>query len=624
MSVRFPIRRPGILGVSSLAMLAAIGLPAQAQHANLLVPTAAEVVIQEENLSLATDTKIAQEIQTFFLDETFEEMFADRFEDQATLAARLAYANEIFEPVWTRKGAKSLLSVAAEPEQFGLAADAFADLDVEGLVDARFKKGNLESQARADLKLTAAWMTMASRISGGLSKAGEAIASKDDAPARNVLTAALTASGKGNVQDNLAAFEPSFPQYQNLKQALGTYQALAKEGGWKAISTEGETLEPGMTDMRIPAIRERLAMEGFYPAHKIVSAFAEAITAGLKSVSSEENEDASTLSDFEKWLVTYDESLEEAVKSFQSRHGLAVDGVLGDHTLEALNESAESKVIRIQDAMNDWRQQADFGERYVWANIPSYMVEGWDDGVLEISMKSIVGLPSRATPVFSDEIEYVVANPRWYAPQSIVARDKLPKLQRDPSYASRNGYSIFDRDTGDRVAAETIDWTDPSAAQDYQFIQAAGSGNALGALKIIFPNQHSVYLHGTPDKHLFERDQRALSSGCVRLEDPVAMAEWLSGKAGIEAGMSIREAVESGQNRKISFEETTPVHITYVTVTADEDGLASFWRDVYHKEASPAAATQVAELYVPSSERQDDAPVRLAGTGQDNSVKTLN
>ena len=240
-------------------------------------------------------------------------------------------------------------------------------------------------------------------------------------------------------------------------------------------------------------------------------------------------------------------------------------------------------------------------------------------------MKSIVGLPSRKTPAFSDEIEYTVANPRWYAPKSIVARDKLPKLQRDPSYAARHGYSIYDRSTGAKVSASTVDWTDPSSASEYQFVQAAGSGNALGQLKIMFPNRHSVYLHGTPDTHLFDRDERAFSSGCVRLEDPVRMAEWIAGEAGLEGDETVREAVNSGRNERLNFTTTTPVHITYFTVTADDEGMPYFWRDIYREEAPIVAASEVAELYVPSAKREkENAPMVVAGSDNNIGISTLN
>lgn len=621
------MRRPRLLGVSSLAVLAAIGLSAQAQHLSYLAPTTQDVAVQKANLSLKTDSDIAQEIQQSFMDKSFEAVFDDKFEDDVILAARLAYANDLFEPVWTRKGAKELAEIAADPSEFGLKETEFAALDVDKIAETRFGSKSFEDQARADLELTAAWLTIASRISGGLSEAGEAKSAPEAGPARPQLTSALVKSGEGAVEKALQAYEPSHPQYQVLKTALESYQTIAAEGGWKALPSDGETLEPGMIDMRVPALRGRLIAEGYYPAQQLMAAFAGAISEGLKpkTVAATEDESDDELSDFETWLVTYDESLEKAVKSFQGRHGLAVDGVLGAKTLEALNESVESKITRIERSMDEWRAEADFGERYVWANIPSYRVEGWANGRREISMKSIVGLPSRKTPAFSDEIEYTVANPRWYAPKSIVARDKLPKLQRDPSYAARNGYSIYDRATGDKVSAQTVDWSDPSAAQTYQFVQAAGSGNALGQLKIMFPNRHSVYLHGTPDTHLFERDERALSSGCVRLEDPVGMAEWIAKTAGLEGDQTVTEAVESRRNQRLDFSTTMPVHITYFTVTADDEGLPYFWRDIYREEAPISAATEIAELYVPVSEREkDDAPMKLAGSDKDANISTLN
>jgi murein L,D-transpeptidase YcbB/YkuD len=262
--------------------------------------------------------------------------------------------------------------------------------------------------------------------------------------------------------------------------------------------------------------------------------------------------------------------------------------------------------------MNGWRHMKAIDGRYVWANIPSYTAEGWASGKREISMKTIVGSASRKTPVFSDEIEYAVANPKWYAPVSIVRRDKLPKLQEDPSYAARNGYSIYDRATGTQVSAETVNWSDPSSATDYQFVQASGAGNALGELKIIFPNKDAIYLHGTPGKYLFDRAERAFSSGCVRLEDPASMARWISGGDATDVAAELDQALKSGQLKRVPFNTKTPVHITYMTVTSGDDGKLSFWRDIYHREKATEQATDVARPYEPVEPAETEANQAIA------------
>ncbi|MAP94536.1 MAG: hypothetical protein CMK07_06245 [Ponticaulis sp.] len=609
-------------GVSGIALAATLAMSAQAQHAEYLTASATEVRIASENLGVATDTRLADAVQAQFENKQFEETLKERnFSPDVILAARLAYAERVFEPIWTREGAQSLAEAYADPTEYGLPADTFEHVKLDRLINKRFS-GKTSEKADADIRLTAAWLEIASRVSGDLNDIGAAKSSPEAGPARSELVALLIKSGSGAADQTIEAVEPEQPQYQKLKKLLESYQQIAKDGGWKAIPASDDSLEPGQMDPRVPALRGRLIAEGYYAGPKITE-IVKALSATVSEETAENAENSeNTYTPLESWLLTFDEGLEKALKSFQSHHGLDSDGVLGRKTLAALNESVESKILRVENSLEKWRSQGDMGDRYVWANIPSYQVEGWADGQREIDMKSIVGLPSRATPVFSDEIEYTVANPRWYAPVSIVARDKLPKLQKDPSYAARNGYTIYDRSTGDAVSAQTVDWSDPSSASDYQFVQAAGSGNALGELKIIFPNKHAVYLHGTPTTYLFDRAERAFSSGCVRLEDPAAMARWLAEEtSGEEVEETINAALETGRNRKVTFEETTPVHLTYFTVTVGDDGKGYFWRDIYNREDGITMETDMATPYTPSEQTQP--PVNQEIASVETKIQTI-
>jgi murein L,D-transpeptidase YcbB/YkuD len=185
-----------------------------------------------------------------------------------------------------------------------------------------------------------------------------------------------------------------------------------------------------------------------------------------------------------------------------------------------------------------------------------------------------------------------------------VRKDKLPKLANDPTYASRKNFTVIDRATGQSVPASSVDWTDPAAATEYQLIQGPGASNALGDLKIIFPNQYSVYLHGTPGKRLFERAQRTFSSGCVRLERPEDMAKWLAAHDPEVSARDVSEALEGATPERIDFKSETRIHITYMTVTVNEDGEAHFWRDVYHEEDGIMMVDKYAPLYQPASDEE--------------------
>lgn len=394
--------------------------------------------------------------------------------------------------------------------------------------------------------------------------------------------------GSGATLVKLDTYAPTHPQYAGLKTALSAYRNIKAAGGWLAIP-EGEVLEEGETDTRIPAIRQRLQQEGYnVETVSVVDAVEDLIGEGAEDISPEL---------VKAEITTFQAPLAKAIANFQADHGLEQDGVVGGRTLEAMNESVESKIDRVADTMARWRAQDSLGQRYVWANIPSYKAEGWADGKRELRMKTIVGMPSRAPPQFSDEIEYVVANPRWYAPVSITRRDKVPKLANDPGYAKAKNFKIYNRETGAEVSAAMVDWTDPAAATTYRLVQQPGPMNALGDMKIIFPNQYSVYIHGTPGKRLFDEAQRAFSSGCIRLENPAAMAQWISGHDAALDASEIEDALEADERDRLDLATSLPVHITYFTVTVGDDGRPNFWRDIYKEDDGIQFAETLAARY---------------------------
>lgn len=568
---------------------------ASAQHKapNIAPPGASEAAVEAELVATPAEP-LAAALQAAIMDDTLERYLDGEVSPAAIATLRGVYAQTIFKPLWTESAAQSLVDTKKNLFDYGLAPD---DLGIDGLkktVETRFNSEDAAAVADADLELTTAWVIMANAVSGGLSDEGEAISSQTR-PSRAILSVALRDAAKDGTTNSLDVFEPDHPQYRGLKSALSDYRDLADAGGWLAIPS-GETIEAGDIDARIPALRERLEIEGFSAARPV---------SDLVELTDEVTEVVSATTDTEEALIetvaeydqTFDDGLVDALKAFQLAHGLEADGVLGPNTLTALNESVESKIDRIADTMTRWRRHGDMGLRYIWANIPSYRAEAWNEGAREMQMKTIVGLPSRETPVFSDMVEYVVANPKWYAPVSIVRRDKLPKLAKDPNYAARGGYQIFDRETGAQVSASSVDWTDVSSARKYRLVQSAGAKNALGELKIIFPNQYSVYLHGTPNKSLFDEAQRAFSSGCIRLEDPAAMAKWLSRHDPDITPQEVETALAEDDTERLNLEETTPVHITYMTVTIDDEGRPQFWRDIYDRDDGIEMVKKLAPKY---------------------------
>lgn len=521
--------------------------------------THSEVVETEFHMLGDAKTRKVDALETYLLSDDVTKDIEEEFGEVGLRIVRRTYATQVFKPLWTEKGALDLQHSIYDVFEHGiLAEDVFSD-ELDKIVEKRFDANSLDTLAQMDVELSLIWLRYAKAMSGSLSDEGEMVKRANSPVLRFSIPYSLALSAKGEAPDEILSMAPEAPQYARLKSALAKYRALSLNGGWLAIR-DGDAVKTGESDPRIPALRTRLRAEGY----------------DVKRV---QPSDASDVYD----PNVYDPSTELALKEFQRHHGLEDDGILGGNTLLALNESVESKISRIADSMYRWRVQGELGDRYIWANIPSYTAEGWSDGKVEIKQKTIVGKERFATPEFSDEVEFLVANPKWYLPISIVRRQKLPKLKKDPGYAAKYGYNIFDRTTGEPVSAYSVDWTEPGVARKYQFVQQAGDGNALGEMKIIFPNQYSVYLHGTPGEHLFEKAQRAFSSGCVRLEDPVAMGKWIA-RYDEEAEVSeINAAMAAERNQRLDLEEEVPVHITYFTVTVDETGQPYFWRDIYDR-----------------------------------------
>lgn len=580
--------------------LASVSPIAIAQH-GLQVDTPDETseAVEEMMAGDPVGAPLPEEVEKAILDDWFEAEFDGEIHPSVTKAARRAYTQTMFKPIWTKDGAASLQEASRDLFTYGLTPDDVLESSLNQLVDQRFSGSSDAERAKADLGLTAAWLRLASAISGGLATDGEAEASRRSAATYGLLPERLIEAGQQDGEMTFEVFESSYPQYDRLKKALLDYRGLREAGGWLAIP-EGDTIEPGNSDPRVPALRDRLAAEGYLDSGKETETAMAAPGFGTRSdveragqendrvgngVIDESGEDGEpdNRRDMEPAETLYNDKLVRSVEAFQKRHGIKVDGLVGPGTLQALNESVESKIARIAGSMERWRQQGPADDRYVWVNIPSYRAEGWEDDERQITTKAIVGTAANQTPVFNDQVEYVVANPKWYMPVSILKNEKVPKLRRDPGYAQRSNFSVINRSTGEAVSAYSVNWNDPSVASKYRLVQQPGSSNALGELKIIFPNQYSVYLHGTPGEHLFDRAKRAFSHGCVRLEKPVQMAEWLAEMGHEVQPDTVEQAVEEDNHERFNFDHRVPVHITYMTVTVDEDGKASFWRDIYDR-----------------------------------------
>lgn len=385
---------------------------------------------------------------------------------------------------------------------------------------------------------------------------------------------ALKQSGN-TVETVLNQYRPQHSTYLKLAEKLENYLDLEAQGGWPRVPP-GKPLKPGMTSQRVAVLKKRLQ-----------------ITGDLGPGTNEIN------------MNLFTPELLQAVKKFQARNGLIADGVVGKNTYRVLNVPVEHRIetIRINLERLRWLPR-DLGERYVFTNIADYRLHVVEHGKEILTMPVVVGKKKFMTPVFSDEIEWIVFNPTWTVPKSIMYQELLPKELKNPGYLQRNNFELFREENGAVVVREpdTLrpeEWT--SHPFRYTLRQKTGGRNALGNTKFIFPNEYSVYLHDTPAKSLFNRNTRAYSHGCVRVGDPETLAETLLGFQGVTP-RRIKELRALKKAKTIALREHVPTHIAYLTSWVDNEGTLQFRRDLYgHDKGLTQALKRPSKVAWPAS-----------------------
>jgi len=343
------------------------------------------------------------------------------------------------------------------------------------------------------------------------------------------------------------------PLYLQLRDALQQHRRIKAEGGWPAIPA-GPTLKVGMTDERVPTIAKRLQMTGD---------LGSAVTATGD---------------------VYSDTVARGVKAFQARHGLEADGVIGPATLAALNVPVEDRIDQLRANLERARWvMGGLGEDFIIVNIAGFRAYLVNNGKVAWETKVQVGKPFHQTPVFLDEMTYVVMNPTWTVPYSIATKEMLPRIQRDPDYFRTRTFDVRNR-AGENVDPESIDWSQLSRGNfPYTFVQRPGPANALGRIKFIFPNEHAVYLHDTPSKSLFGRSERAFSHGCIRTQNPFDLAEHLLAPAGWDRAR-IDAQIESEETKTVHLAEPLPVLLLYWTADIGPSGEYYFFKDIYERD----------------------------------------
>jgi murein L,D-transpeptidase YcbB/YkuD len=345
----------------------------------------------------------------------------------------------------------------------------------------------------------------------------------------------------------------------SMQQAIAQYQQIASAGGWPTVNPPADQrLQLGVTDQSVQALRQRLFATGDLPQE-----------AGMSS--------------------SFDSYVDGAVKRFQARHGLPSDGVIGEFTLKAMNipvdvrlQQLNTNLIRLQTFPEE------LGRRHVMVNIPAAYVEAVQDGSVATRHNAIVGRLSRPTHLVNSKIYEVILNPYWTAPRSIVEKDIVPLMRKDPTYLTRNNIRLIDG-KGSEVAPETIDWN-AEKAPNLTFRQDPGKINAMASTKINFYNKNGEYMHDTPQQGLFNKLMRFESSGCVRVQNVRDLTTWLLGETPGWPRQQMEQVIASRVNTPIKLAEEVPVYFVYISAWGMPDGIVQFRDDIYQMDGNAELA----------------------------------
>lgn len=346
-------------------------------------------------------------------------------------------------------------------------------------------------------------------------------------------------------------------QLEAMNKQIKHYEELVEGGGWP-ILTSGKKLTLGDTSPRVAELRTILQAMGDYQAAPKTDASAE----------------------------LYDATLEDAVKHFQTRHGLEADGVVGKGTQDELRVSADKRLAQLKLNAERLKQ---FAANYVDSmgivvNLPAYELYVVEQNDITDSMRVIIGGPKNKTPLMDNIITHLQFQPNWYVPKRIAAQEMLPKIQNNPDYLERSGF-ILSR-AGQRINASDVDWSQYDAGHfPFSIMQKSGDGNALGKVKFHIPDSNAIYLHDTANPKLFANSFRALSHGCVRVEDPLALTQFVM-KYGLGTpALQAADLYNSNVSKRVELEQSVPVHIVYWTAWVDpETKLVYFYDDVYGRD----------------------------------------
>ncbi len=510
-------------------------------------------VVLTVGLTLSAGTALGQAITVM---PNSQNVFADHLVQHGNAELTAFYEENGFAPIWSGNTQRLLTLIAAieNSRRHGLPVTSY---DLAGLEQAWADAGTPLADAALEIKAAELYMEFATDLTSGVlepSDASEFIHIDPRRPAAATLLAAAAANpGNSALFD---ALEPITPDYNALQAELARLEAVVGAGGWGPSIPDGRTIRPGHSGSRVLAMRQRLNALGYDGAQ------------GVSNV--------------------YDADLMEAMRSFQGDNALDADGIVGPKTMLALNSdpSVQMQQVIVNLERRRWLNY-DLGDRHIFVNQASFFAYVMDYGLPTLVTRVVVGKTQAKyqTPEFIDEMTHMVVNPSWHIPYSISSQEYLPQLLRDPSVLARENIVMQVRGSGTVVDARLVDLSQYTERNfPYVLRQRPGANNALGKVKFMFPNQYNIYLHDTPSKSLFNRDSRAYSHGCVRVQRPFDLARTLLAPQESDPAGAFQSYLSSGRETQVDLNSPVPVYLTYQTVFIDEAGELAYRVDIYGRD----------------------------------------
>lgn len=479
----------------------------------------------------------------------FRQAVAQAVSGDADLTA--FYRARDFESLWSndRSRRNAVIAAFASAGDHGLPTGRY---DADAIIEQLRAADNPEAQARAEVALSRLFLQYARDVQTGL-----LVPSRVDAnihrrvPYRSQL-ATIQAFAQSNPAAFLRSLPPGAPEYTRLMREKMTLERVLADGGWGPAAGTRK-LEQGSSGPAVVALRNRLIAMGY-----------------LGRTSTQ----------------TFDGAMVSAVQQFQLAHGLNPDGIAGASTLQEINTEPATRLQSIIVAMERERWiNRPRGERHIWVNLTDFSAQIIDNDNVTFETRTVIGATAsdRVSPEFSDVMQFMVINPSWYVPRSIITKEYLPMLQSNPNAVRQ---LIITDSNGRRIDRAAVDFNEFTEANfPFSMREPPSQGNALGLVKFMFPNRYNIYLHDTPAKSLFGRETRAFSHGCIRLNDPFDFAYTLLAPQVSDPQAFFQSRLRTGTEQRVDLEQPVPVHLVYRTAFTKADGRTQYRRDVYGRDA---------------------------------------